>query len=104
MAVKPPYDNMDELLTDFDAHPVEWLLTHLGDPDKRRAFAHSTVKTLLSVDPEFPKVCTRDINLDRALQVGVGDPGIAHVLMLGIDKLRMSALDVFWRDKDPPKI
>ena len=109
MAAKPPYENHDEIFEDLDrllseiaGHPVDWAINELGGTDKKKAFANSTVKILLDVDPEFPTVCTKAINLSRALQVEAGDPGIAHVLMLGIDKVGISTLDVFWRDSPPP--
>ena len=109
MAAKPPYDTLDEIMVDLEKllgeitdHPVDWLLQQLGDADKKKAFAHSAVKILLEVDPDFPKVCTKTIDLNRALQVEAGDPGIAHVLMLGIDKVANSMMSVWWHGKGPP--
>ena len=109
MADKTPYENRAELEADLDkllggitGHPLDWLLQELGDAEKKKAFAHSAAKILLEVDPDFPKVCTRTINLDRALQVEAGDPGTAHVLMLGIDKVANSTMSVWWHGKGPP--
>ena len=109
MAAKPPYDTLDEIMVDLEKllgeitdHPVDWLLQQLGDADKKKAFAHSAVKILLEVDGDFPKVCTKTIDLNRALQVEAGDPGIAHVLMLGIDKVANSMMSVWWHGKGPP--
>ena len=110
MAAKPPYENHDEIFEDLDrllseiaGHPVDWAINELGGTDKKKAFANSTVKILIDVDPEFPIVCTKEINLSRALQVEAGDPGIAHVLMLGIDKVANSMMDVWWHGKGPPE-
>ena len=108
-AIKPPYENVAELMADLDellagipGHPVDWLVQELGDAEKKRAFANAAVKIMLEVDPEFPRVRAKGIDLDRALQVEAGDPGIAHVLMLGIDKVANSMMSVWWHGKSPP--
>ena len=110
MVEQQPYEHWDELEADLDAklnsipgHPVDWLLKELDDPEKKKAFAAAAARILIAADPEFPAVCTKNINLDRALQVESGDPGIAHVLMLGIDKVANSMMDVFWHGKGPPE-
>ena len=109
MAEQQPYETFDEISADLEAklnsipgHPVDWLLKELGDPQKKQAFAAAAARILIAADPEFPAVCTKNINLDRALQVESGDPGIAHVLMLGIDRVANSTMSVWWRGKVPP--
>ena len=110
MAEKAPYESVDELFADLDellaripGHPMEWLCKEeLNTVAKQAAFASATVKILIEVDPEFPAVCTTKINLDRALQVESGDPGICHVLQLGIEKVANSTMSVFWHGLSPP--
>ena len=110
MAEKAPYESVDELFADLDellaripGHPMEWLCKEeLNTVAKQAAFASATVKILIEADPEFPAVCTTKINLDRALQVESGDPGICHVLQLGIDKVANSTMSVFWHGLSPP--
>ena len=65
-AAKPAYETMGEILEDVDkalsginGHPLDWLMKELGDPDKKKAFAHSAVKFLLEADPSS-RTCARE--------------------------------------------
>ena len=93
--------DLDRLLNNIPEHPVEYLRRVLGTPEQKKALASALVPRMLSADADFPTVVTTTVDVGRALQVESGDPGIAHVLMLGLDTVAMSTMSVFWRGLCP---
>jgi len=103
-----PYATIDEVMSDLERlfaqipdHPVEHLKRQLGDQMKKKALASVMVKKMLLAEPGFPKMVTAQVDKGRALQVESGDPGSAHVLMLGFESIAHSTMSVFWRGLSP---
>ena len=78
-------------------HPVEFLQSELATPEQKTAFARLVVPKLKAVSPRFNARVTTHIHRGRALQTNAGDPGLCHILALGINKMACSTMSCFWR-------